>query len=50
MSVTFGSIIADGHRKAVGYAKRLVEDIPAERFTERPTPTMNHPAFCLGHL
>ena len=50
MSVTFGRIIGDGHRKAVGYARRLVEDIPAERFTERPAATMNHPAFCLGHL
>jgi hypothetical protein len=50
MSVTFGRIINDGHRKVVGYASMLVADIPAERFSERPHPTMNHPTFCLGHL
>lgn len=50
MSVTFGRIVNDGHRKVVGYARMLVEDIPADRFTARPHPTMNHPAFCLGHL
>lgn len=50
MSITFASIINGGHKKAVGYASLLVADIPADRFTERPTPTMNHPAFCMGHL
>lgn len=34
----------------VSYAKVLTDDIPAERFCEMPHPTMNHPAFCIGHL
>ncbi|MCA9296100.1 MAG: DinB family protein [Phycisphaerales bacterium] len=34
----------------VGYAKLLTDDIPADRFCELPHPTMNHPAFCIGHL
>ena len=37
-------------RAAVGYAKMLVADIPSEKFAMMPFPTMNHPAFCLGHL
>lgn len=37
-------------RRAIGYAEKLVKDIPAEQFSHMPHPTMNHPAFCMGHL
>ncbi|MEM7228961.1 MAG: DinB family protein [Planctomycetota bacterium] len=42
--------IVPAARLMQGYAKMLVDDIPADRFHEMPHPTMNHPAFCLGHL
>jgi hypothetical protein len=32
------------------YAKRLVKDIPDEKFAEQPTGIANHPAFVIGHL
>ncbi len=34
----------------VDYAQSLVKDVPEGRFAHMPHPTMNHPAFCLGHL
>lgn len=34
----------------LGYAEQLLADVPAERFTEQPTPGMNHAAWVLGHL
>lgn len=34
----------------MNYARKLAEDIPAEKFGHMPHPTMNHPAFCYGHL
>jgi len=37
-------------RILVEYARLLTNDIPADRFHEMPHPTMNHPAFCIGHL
>lgn len=37
-------------RLEIGYAERLVADIPEQSFAHMPHPTMNHPAFCLGHL
>ncbi|MBX3373350.1 MAG: DinB family protein [Phycisphaeraceae bacterium] len=45
-----GTVILPCMRRAVGYADLLVRDIPAVQFTHMPHPTMNHPAFCLGHL
>ena len=32
------------------FGKLLIKDIPDARLTERPTETMNHPAWILGHL
>ena len=37
-------------RRAIGFAEKLVNDIPAQQFAHMPHPTMNHPAFCIGHL
>jgi len=42
--------ILDGMNIAVRYAEMLVQDIPAEQFAHMPHPSMNHPAFCIGHL
>lgn len=36
--------------RTLDYAHRVLDDIPADRFCLRPHPTMNHPAFCVGHL
>ncbi len=32
------------------YCRRLVADIPDERFAEQPVAGVNHPAWVLGHL
>lgn len=37
-------------RMTLGYAERLLKDIPVDTFTLMPHPKMNHPAFCIGHL
>ncbi len=42
--------IADAGRMAVMYGEMLVGDISDAQFTEMPFPTMNHPAFLIGHL
>jgi hypothetical protein len=34
----------------LGYAERLLKDIPADKFAFVPHDGMNHPAFCIGHL
>lgn len=34
----------------LGYAERLLADIPADRFAHMPLPKLNHPAFNIGHL
>ena len=34
----------------LGYAKRLVADIPDDTMTFQPAPEMNHAAWVLGHL
>lgn len=34
----------------VGYAKKLVADIPEEKMCLQPAPGMNHAAWQLGHL
>lgn len=34
----------------LGYANRLVADIPDEKLAFQPAPGMNHPAWVLGHL
>lgn len=45
-----GDIIAHGCDFAREYAEKLVADVPADRFAECPTPTMNNPAWVYGHL
>lgn len=37
-------------RRTLGFADLLVKDIPADKFGHKPHPTMNHPAFIMGHL
>jgi hypothetical protein len=34
----------------LGYAKRLVADIPYDKIALQPAPGMNHAAWVLGHL
>jgi hypothetical protein len=34
----------------LGYAKRLVADIPDDKLARQPAPGMNHAAWVLGHL
>jgi hypothetical protein len=34
----------------LGYAKRLVVDIPDDKMALQPAPGMNHAAWVLGHL
>jgi hypothetical protein len=34
----------------LGYAKRLVADIPEDKMALQPAPGMNHAAWVLGHL
>ena len=34
----------------LGYAKRLVADIPDDKMALQPAPEMNHAAWVLGHL
>jgi hypothetical protein len=34
----------------LGYAKRLVADIPDDTMALQPAPGMNHAAWVLGHL
>lgn len=52
---TLGPMIADSARLALGYAERLLQGIPADRFARcaRVGDTViqsNHPAFIYGHL
>ena len=35
---------------AIGYCRKLVQDIPEESLAVQPAPGMNHPAWVLGHL
>ena len=37
-------------RVATSYGESLLGDIPEDQFAHMPHPTMNHPAFCIGHL
>ncbi len=52
---TFASMIADAATMGPNYAKRLLNEIPADRFARLASPggqaiQANHPAFILGHL
>ena len=43
-------LIVDSLKFSITYAGDLVQDVSEDQFTHMPHPTMNHPAFCLGHL
>ncbi len=45
-----GKIIAPGLRMTLGYADKLVQTIPAEKFSHMPRADLNSPGFCIGHL
>ncbi len=50
-----GPMIADSARLSVAYARRMLADIPADRFArfaafEKGEVVSNHPAFVYGHL
>ncbi len=36
--------------RSIGFAERVVSDIPADKFAFRAVPGANHPAFIVGHL
>ena len=44
-----GSHLANSLKLMMGYCEMLTNDIPADRFCEMPHPTMNHPAWIIGH-
>ncbi|MCA9051705.1 MAG: hypothetical protein KDA89_23365 [Planctomycetaceae bacterium] len=55
MSRSPGNIIVDSLQLSVGYAERLLKDIPADRFARfaanaEGTVNSNHAAFVYGHL
>jgi hypothetical protein len=55
MTRSLGNIIADSLQSAMGYAERLLADVPANRFARFArvggvTVVSNHPAFIYGHL
>ena len=55
MSRSLGSLIADSLGLSLGYAERLLRDVPAARFPRLAAPggrlvESNHPAFIYGHL
>jgi len=55
MSRSLGNVIADSLQLSLGYAERLLKNIPADRFARFAAPggvvvASNHPAFVYGHL
>jgi len=55
MSRSLGNIIADTLQLSVGYAERLLKEVPADRFGRfaqigGTIVESNHPAFIYGHL
>jgi len=55
MTRSLGNVIADSLQLALGYAERLLRDVPASRFPRfavvgGTTVESNHPAFVYGHL
>jgi len=42
--------VLNAYNANLHYAKRLVQDIPDEKFAEQPAGIANHPAFVVGHL
>jgi len=55
MARSIGNIIADSLGLSLGYADRLLKDVPTARFARFAAPgsvvvASNHPAFIYGHL
>lgn len=55
MSRSLGNVIADSLNLSLGYAERLLKDVPAGRAARHACPggvpvESNHPAFVFGHL
>jgi hypothetical protein len=55
MNRSLGNVIADSLELSIGYAERLLKDIPANLFARYAAPCgipveSNHPAFVYGHL
>jgi hypothetical protein len=55
MSRSLGNVIADSLQLSLGYAERLLKDVPAARAARFAAPggtvvESNHPAFIYGHL
>jgi hypothetical protein len=55
MPRSLGNVIADALGLSLGYAERLLRDVPADRFPRLAAPggtvvESNHPAFIYGHL
>lgn len=55
MSRSLGNILADSLQLGIGYAERLLKEVPAEQFARFARPggvvvESNHGAFVLGHL
>lgn len=42
--------IAQTLQRSLGYAERVLSDIPAEKFAHNTIANCNHPAFIVGHL
>jgi len=49
MGRTSDYLVSNLHN-SLAYALGLAHDIPPGRFCEKPGPTVNHPAWCFGHL
>ncbi|MFM7108412.1 MAG: DinB family protein [Planctomycetaceae bacterium] len=55
MTRSLGNVIADSLQVSLGYADRLLKDVPPDRFARFAAPggvvvASNHPAFVYGHL
>ena len=55
MSRSLGNVIADSLQLSLGYAERLLKNVPADRAGRFAVPggvivESNHPAFIYGHL
>ena len=55
MSRSLGNVVADSLHVSLGYAERLLKNVPVERFARFAAPggvavASNHPAFVYGHL
>ena len=43
-------VMLHGLKRSLAYSELLLKDIPADKFAHMPHPTLNHPAFIIGHL